>query len=99
MVIWLLTTDLGGTAALGQAGRQEAAIECLMWMGAIIMALLMAVVVVLFIRKRLRAARQPGGPDFSLEQLRRLRDQGSLTDEEYEAIKQKSIAQTDPFNG
>jgi uncharacterized membrane protein len=67
------------------------------------LAVLAALVVIAFIvirsiRRRLHAPSEdsPFGSSFSLEQLRQLHQQGTISDEEYESLRDSMFTDTDP---
>lgn len=75
---------------LAGAREQVAIFEGLLWLGVIVVAMMVAFTVAVFVRKRTKAAaRHP--PEFTLEQLRDLRDRGELTIPQYEALKQRVL--------
>lgn len=78
-------------AGLAQSSEQIAAFEGLLRVGAIVLASLLAVALVHHISKRLDASRRDIRADFTLDQFRRLRDKGSLSAAEYDAIKRESL--------
>ena len=59
------------------------------WTGALFVGVLGLFLVVTFLRKRLRGSDEPIGIGFGLDDLRRMRDEGQLTDEEFERAKGK----------
>jgi len=59
----------------------------LLWTGLLIGAVLVASTLVLWIRRRLLAKDAAAGPGMSLHELRTLRDQGRLSDEEFESLR------------
>ncbi len=82
-----------------QPAEQAAALEGLLWVGAIVMACLAAVVLLLHLCRRTNSSHGDSQADFSLDELRSLRDCGSLTATEYEAIRQKSLHRSGKFSG
>ncbi|MHC4697038.1 MAG: hypothetical protein ACYTFA_09865 [Planctomycetota bacterium] len=82
-----------------QQAEQAAALEGLLWVGAIVMACLAAVVLLLHLRRRMNSSHRDSQADFSLHELRRMRDRGSLSATEYEAVKQKYLHRSGKFSG
>ena len=77
--------------ALAQAGQSEAIGRILMWLGLMIGALVVLGVVLTALRRRLLApARAPEAGMF--DQLRRMREEGRITPEEYDAIRQRMVS-------
>jgi hypothetical protein len=73
-------------AALGTRLDQAVVFDGLLWFGALLLAVGGATVVASWLRRRMRAPSLPGESSFSLDQLRRLRDQGTITKAEYETL-------------
>jgi hypothetical protein len=65
---------------------QAAVFEGLLWLGALLLTVGGAAVVASWLRRRVRASSLQGEASFSLDQLRRLRDQGTITKAEYETL-------------
>ena len=82
-----------------QPAEQAAALEGLLWVGAIVMACLAAVVVLLHLCRRMSSSHRYSQADFGLDELRRLRDRERLSPTEYEAIRQKSLHRSGKFPG
>lgn len=80
-----------GRLVLAQPARQAVAFEALMWMGGLILGLLLLLVVLAYLRKRLRASQPVESSGFTLAELRQMRDRGGLTTDEYEALKNKIL--------
>ena len=78
-------------AGLARSSEPIPAFEGLLWMGAIVLAFPLAFALVHHFGKRLDASRGDVRADFTLDQLRRLRDKGSLSEPEYDAIKRESL--------
>jgi len=76
---------------LSQAVRQGAVFDGLLWMGIVLGAVALAAWTLLAIRKRFQSLGNNEPADFSLDQLRELRDRGELTLAEYEALRQNAI--------
>ena len=79
---WSSGSVLAAAARLDQA----ALFDGLLWSGALLLAVGGAAVVASWLRRRMRAAYFPGEPSFALDQLRRLRDQGTITRAKYETL-------------
>jgi len=73
-------------AAAALRSGQAAAFDGLLWFGALLLAVGGAAVVASWLRRCIRAPSSPGEPSFSIDQLRRLRDQGTITKAEYEKL-------------
>lgn len=67
---------------------QSAVFESLLWFGALVLALSVGMVVGLWARKRYRGVLPESPLGLSLEDLRRQRDRGLLTPQEYESLRQ-----------
>jgi len=63
----------------------------LLWIGGILLLTLMTVVVALYLRRQLRSSREDAGPPFTLEDLRRMRDAGEVTPDEFDVLKRSVI--------
>ena len=72
---------------LDRSPEQAAALEAVLWLGVVVIALLLGAVMVSYFRRKARTSAQTPAPVFTLEQLRRLRERGDLTDTEYETLK------------
>ena len=84
--------QLAGVLA-AQSTEQKKMFEGLLWMGATILALVFAGALVAYFRKRAVSHGEGEGPDFTLDELRRLKEAGSLTPAEYEALKKRAISE------
>ena len=71
----LESSSIGARFVLADARAQAALSEGWLWLGGILIAVLVGVVIVAFIRRRV------------LDQLRHLRDRGELTKPQYEALR------------
>lgn len=79
---------------LGLAAIADNLTSLYLWLAATVVLLMVVGLVAAAILKRLRAPADVAmGPGFSLADLRRLRDQGQLKDEEYERAKKRVLAQ------
>jgi len=80
---------------LSQASQrrgQEAMVESLVWFGVVVLAVGAGAAVVLWLRRRLKATDEPvTALGMTLEDLRRQRDEGSLSIAEYETLKEVVI--------
>ena len=76
---------------LAQSPGQAAAVEAFIWLGVVVVALLLGVVVVSYLRRKARTSARTPAPVFSLEQLCELHDRGDLTDAEYETLRRKLL--------
>jgi hypothetical protein len=85
------------TVFLGQSGPETATFTALLWFGAIVLAFLLMLAVMQYARRRVRSSGRDAPPTFTLEELRRLRDQGRLDEAEYEAIKERTLHSSRDF--
>ncbi|MCH8966161.1 MAG: SHOCT domain-containing protein [Planctomycetes bacterium] len=69
----------------------RAVLEGLTWFVGVVVTMLLAAVVVAYLMRRLRARDETWTPRFTLEQLRRLKERGDLTDAEYHALRQRTL--------
>ncbi|UCE58205.1 MAG: hypothetical protein JSU63_12270 [Phycisphaerales bacterium] len=83
------------TVLAAQSTEQKKVLEGLLWMGVIIVALVFAAALITYLRKRVVSQGDCEAPDFTLDQLRRLKEAGRLTPIEYETLKKRAI---DGFN-
>ncbi len=74
------------------SGREEAAFEAMVWFGALVAVVMLLALLALFLRKRVASRDAAQAPEFTLEQLREMRDCGDLTDEQYKALRDKLAA-------
>ena len=65
----------------------QAALESLLWFGALVGIILSAIVVLLWLRKRLQNADPGATLGLTLDDLRRQRERGMLTPQEYQRLK------------
>ncbi len=91
----------GPVLAAAAARLDQAALsDGLLWCGALLLAVGGAAVVASWLRRRMRAPYLPGEPSFSLDQLRRLRVQGTITKAEYETLlRQTARGVQDAWDG
>ncbi len=75
----------------GRFGKQEAALEGLVWLGALVLATLLIALVALYVRKRFLRRSEVQTPEFTLDELRKLRDAGELTVAQYEALRDRMV--------
>ena len=79
---------------------QDAVAESLLWFVALLVIVIAGAIVVVWIRRRLRAADEsPAALGLTLEELRRQRDEGRLTVAEYESLKEVVIRETQGAGG
>ena len=69
----------------------EAYFEGFLWLTGVVAVVVLAVVILSFLRARVRRSKLSAQAPFSLAQLRRLRDQGELTCSEYEVLKRRVL--------
>ena len=86
-------------AAFAQSVEQAAMFEGTLWIGAIVLAVLVAVVLLFRFRRKVGSSDHRGRPDFTLEELRALRDRGNLTAAEYDAVKERVLDRSGRFPG
>lgn len=82
------------TLVLGANDAGTELLALLPWLGLVFVLILVGGVVVLMVRNRLRAGQEtpPEDTGFTLADLRKLRDRGELSAEEYELARVKMIA-------
>ncbi len=73
------------------ATSQRALFDGFVWLFFLLVAVALMVVAIALLRKRLRKRVYSERTDFSLDQLRRLRDRGDLTESEYEVLRGKVL--------
>ncbi|MFQ5494501.1 MAG: SHOCT domain-containing protein [Phycisphaerae bacterium] len=69
----------------------SAAFEGVTWMAVLLGVIVVATVILAWARRRLMSSRSAPGTPFSLADLRRLRDRGELTKNEYEAVRRSML--------
>lgn len=74
----------------GAAGNVPAV---LIRIAALVAIVLVGATIILWVRRRLFAPQKPVGPGMSMEQLRRLRDRGELSPEEYDSLRLAVVQQ------
>ena len=67
---------------------QTALFEALGWMGGLVLVLMLAVAGLAYLRRRIRAA-PPEATGLALGDLRRLRDEGRLSEAEYDRLRRR----------
>lgn len=76
---------------LAQSGQSEAVGQIVLWVGVMVGALVVLAIVLMALRRRLLApAKAPEAGLF--DHLRRMRQEGSITTEEYDAIRQRIVS-------
>ena len=85
--------DVGACAMLAEPQNDTVLFESLLWLGGLVLAALLSGLVLVYVKKRSRAAERDQGADFTLDDLRRLRDRGDLTDTEYDVLRRRAIEQ------
>jgi hypothetical protein len=69
--------------------------QALPWLGVLALVLLVASLVLHIVRKRSQQWQsEPVGPVFTLADVRRLHEEGQISDEEFERLKARIIGQT-----
>lgn len=94
----------GGGPVLWQQGAsggnaQVAVFTSLLWFGALVLALMVAMLAALWARKRYRKQLPDNPTGLSLDDLRRQRDRGSLTPQEYAVLRQTITRSYQPGDG
>ena len=74
---------------LAGTSEQTAIYEGLHWLGVMVITAMLAFSVAVSVRRKTKAAAAKPAPEFTLDQLRDLRDRGELTISQYEALKQE----------
>ena len=73
------------------SSAESAAFEGILWLGGIVFAILAAVLIVRYWLRRVYNPWQDNRPSFTLQELRCLRDQGEISEVEYETLKQRVV--------
>ncbi len=81
---------VGGT--LTQSAADGVLFDGVFWLGVIVITALLGAVMLGYLKNRVRTFGQAQGVDFTLEDLRRLRDGGALTTAEYEKLKRRLVS-------
>jgi hypothetical protein len=89
--VFLVQTADEGRSLSGRSAEPAVAFEALFWLGGLVLGLLLTVVVLAYIRKRLRQRSATEEPAFTLQDLRRMRDDGRLSTGEYEALRRRML--------
>jgi len=77
-----------------QLREQTALFQSLLLFGGLLLVLMVATVFLLYVRQRLRSKEPKDVGVLSLDELRRLRDQGTLTVAEYERLRANTVEAT-----
>jgi len=85
-----------GVSTLAQTGRSLSAVgDILLYLGIIVGAAILLVVIGLVVRKKFQADDEPAiRTSFTLSDLRQMHQQGQLTDEEFDRAKKALIARS-----
>jgi hypothetical protein len=84
----------GSLTDLAQQGvASEKVLEGWLWFGGLVVALLTCLVIMAYVRRRIRGDGGEAGAVFDLDELRRMRDTGELTIPEYETLRRRTIAE------
>ncbi len=80
--------------ALAQAQLPQASVDVLFWSGVLLLAVVALFVFALVLRRHLAAGSvgEQGHDTFALSDLRRMRDQGLMTEEEFQRAREKVLA-------
>ncbi len=81
----------GQSIFAAEMGGQAAVFQSILLFGAVVLAALLAFVILLYLRRRLRSGDASSGRSLSLDELRSLRDRGKLTDSEYAVLREQAI--------
>jgi|GEM_PF-4618021 len=80
-----------GLLAAVRPDGQIALFESLMLFGGLVLALVVGLVVVIYLRRRLKAERADAAGALTLEELRRWRDAGRITVQEFETLRRQAV--------
>jgi len=80
------------SSVLAQRSGREAIVGGLVWLGVFFAVAVVAAWLLAILWRRFITPDNAGKPDFTLEQLKQLRDQGELTAQQYECLKEKVSA-------
>ncbi len=79
------------SVVLAQRGGRAAIVGGMVWLGIFLVVVIAAAWLLTILWRRFITSDNTGKPDFTLEQLRQLRDNGELTEQQYEVLKEKVI--------
>ncbi len=71
--------------------RDEVVFEGTLLLGGVVLVAVLAVLLLSYVRSRVRRSGWMTDPMFSLAELRRLRDEGELTVAEYDALQRRAL--------
>ncbi len=91
IVLAINRTDWVVASILGQQVSRHAVVSGAVWLGVFLAVAFAAAWLMTVLWRRFIMNDNAGKPDFTLEQLRQLRDRGELTQEQYERLKEKAI--------
>jgi len=75
------------------SGGGSAVFEAVVWLCAIVLIVIVATVILAYVRRRIRSSMSwEGRPGFDLAQLRRLKEDGQLSAEEYDNLVESLYA-------
>lgn len=77
----------------------SAAFSGFLWLGTVVLSIMALVVVLATLRRRFRDATVGTMPPFSLADLRRLKEAGTVSAEEYDALRHSAIMGMDAAGG
>lgn len=77
--------------ASGSTDRGTAIFESTLWMAGVVAVIFVTVLVLWAVRRRLGVGNLTPESPFTLDQLRGLRDRGTVTSEEYQALRRRAI--------
>ncbi len=86
----LLTVSL-----IAQSTRREQTLEGFLWLAAVVLVGTALLAIIAYVKRRRDAVSGRHAPPFTLDELRRMRDAGKLSPEEYETLKRRLLCGTD----
>jgi flagellar biogenesis protein FliO len=78
------------------AEAQQAAFELVLWFGGMVVAVLAAIIVLIYLRRRFLRSGDQSGAGFTLAGLKQMRERGELSEEEYVNLRRSLVEQ--PFD-
>jgi len=80
------------TRSLAQSAQYSQAFEGVLWLGAVVAAVILATLIARIVWRKLNPTNRTDSAAFTLEDLRRLRETGDLTGPEYETLRSKLLS-------
>ena len=87
---WMVIAQDG--SAPPKQPKPGAASAAVLWVGVLMVAALAGGILWLWLRRQLFAADAATAPGSIMEDLRRMRDQGQITQEEYDTVRKRMVA-------